>query len=222
MSESIEVTAPPLEAPRTLTYKQNRIEIVRNLVDGVFLDTVQRLTRQTLVHCVTTRPVYFRPDHVEKRHPLGRLLFTEAIMCAITQKISEMAGVPVLPTFSYPVIYFPGAELPRHTDRDACEITGTLTIINEPNTTWPIYIEDALGVQHHIDLNAGDLVIYDGVNFAHWRKPQPQDHFNVSVFYGWVVKGGRCAEWHERELTGHPVMPNLFDDVEVSSLFVEK
>ncbi|HWA00811.1 MAG TPA: hypothetical protein VG841_10920 [Caulobacterales bacterium] len=203
-----------------LTFKHNKIEVLRGVIDPVALDAVQRLVRLTLSGYADDPPGFFRSDpQVKLRYPLARMHLTEAIMYALTPKIREIVGAEVLPTYSFPVINFPGAELERHTDRPACEVTCTLTLINEPETIWPIFIEEAPGKVHRLDLNPGDVAAYDGIAYPHWREAQPEGHYNVSVFYHYVLVGGPFEDWHRKELRQHMKLSELYEPKRLSQLF---
>ncbi len=203
-----------------LTFKEHKIEVIRGLLEPGHLDSVQRIVRGMIAAYVRTPPDFFGPDaQVPLRYPLNRLHATEAIMHAITPRLREIVGADILPTYSFPTIYLPGAELVRHTDRPACEVTCTLTLINEPNTPWPICIEDGEGVAHSLELNPGDMAVYDGINFPHWRAPQSAGHFNVSVFYHYVVRGGPFEANHQNELRRYPALLDLYESPSLRSLF---
>jgi hypothetical protein len=202
-----------------LTFKDNKIEVVRAAVEPQMLGVAQRMVRQVLWKLARSPAPHFKSDgQVALRNYIGRLSVTEALMYALTPRISSIVGAELVPTYSYPVINFPGAELTRHTDRPACEVTATLTILNEPEEIWPIFVEEN-GIAHQIDLNAGDLAIYDGISHPHWREPQAEGHYNISVFYHYVVVGGPFEEWHKRELTAHPELMALYAPDPLRTLF---
>lgn len=201
------------------TFKDNRLEVVRDAVEPMLLGVMQRVVRQVLWRLAKYPAPHFKSDgQVALRNYIGRLSITEALMYVLTPRISSIVGAELLPTYSYPVINFPGAELTRHTDRPACEVTVTMTILNEPDQVWPIFVE-ADGVPHQIDLNAGDIAIYDGMAHPHWREPQAEGHYNISVFYHYVVVGGAFEEWHKRELRAHPEFMALYEPEALRTLF---
>ena len=70
-------------------------------------------------------------------------------------------GLEVVPTYSYARIYKKGDVLKKHKDRPSCEISTTLNLGGDP---WPIFLE---GKQ--VDLNVGDMLIYEGCKLEHWR-----------------------------------------------------
>ncbi len=202
-----------------LTFRANKLEVVRGAVEPVMLGVMQRMVRQVLWKFAKHPAPHFKSDgQVTLRNYIGRLSITEALMYALTPRISAIVGAELVPTYSYPVINFPGAELTRHTDRPACEVTVTLTILNEPEEIWPIFVEEN-GVAHQIDLNAGDIAIYDGMSHPHWREPQTKGHYNISVFFHYVAVGGPFEDWHKRELRAHPELMALYDPEPLHTLF---
>jgi len=49
------------------------------------------------------------------------------LLKALAEPLSNQLGVQLLPTYTYARIYRPGETLVRHIDREACEISGTMT-----------------------------------------------------------------------------------------------
>jgi len=49
-----------------------------------------------------------------------------ALMCEKTARMNELVGEKLLPTYAYARVYKNGAELTKHMDRPACEISVTL------------------------------------------------------------------------------------------------
>jgi len=83
-------------------------------------------------------------------------------------KVSEILGEKVLPTYTYARVYKEGAELARHRDRPACEIS--LSVSLSKDTDWPIYLQRPDGSETCIELQPGDAVIYLGCQADHWRE----------------------------------------------------
>jgi hypothetical protein len=68
----------------------------------------------------------------------------------------------LIQTFSYARVHTKGDELKPHRDRGACEIAVSMFLGGD---TWSFYID-----KNKINLNSGDMVIYNGVKLKHWRK----------------------------------------------------
>ena len=95
-------------------------------------------------------------------------------------------GMDLVPTYSYTRLYEKGNKLYRHKDRPSCEISTTLHLGGDE---WPIFL-DPTGADNilsgretttvvkpgapkgiRIDLKVGDMFIYSGCDFEHWREP---------------------------------------------------
>ena len=96
-------------------------------------------------------------------------------------------------TYSYSRKYDRGAYLKAHADRPSCEISGTLCLDykSDDNTPWSIWVDNSSDwinrpseiytetqeipiryrkTARRIDLEVGDLLLYQGPNVAHWRE----------------------------------------------------
>lgn len=103
----------------------------------------------------------------------------------LTDKVSEIVGKDLEPTYSYSRIYFEGSRLPPHIDRPACEYSVTLNISNE-GETWDIYMDG-----DPVTLEEGDAVIYKGCDVKHWRDECPSTTYQV--FFHYVDANGEFA-----------------------------
>lgn len=104
-------------------------------------------------------------------HPKYRQIHT-----GIRHEIEKRIGRKLFNTYYYDRFYFPGQELVKHTDRDACEISVTVhvsTALKGPAADWPICIESPDGQEHKINLKPGDGLIYKGCHQTHWREKMP-------------------------------------------------
>ena len=63
------------------------------------------------------------------------------IHCGIRMKLEEALGRKLYNTYYYDRYYFPGQELTKHADRDACEISVTVHISTNLEEEWPIWIK---------------------------------------------------------------------------------
>ena len=108
----------------------------------------------------------------------------ETLLVKMLPIMKEHTGLDLVPTYSYARLYKKGDELKRHKDRPSCEISCTLNLGGNP---WPIFI-DGTGADSVIDeqknihkpnapagtevnLEIGDMLVYSGCEFEHWRKP---------------------------------------------------
>ena len=64
----------------------------------------------------------------------------DTILGEAAQKLSEVAGYSLLPTYTYTRLYGKGDELVIHRDRPSCELSGTLALgIPDGEEINPIY-----------------------------------------------------------------------------------
>tara|TARA_R110000824_G_scaffold14799_4_gene62668 strand:+ start:605 stop:1252 length:648 start_codon:yes stop_codon:yes gene_type:complete len=131
--------------------------------------------------------------------------------------MEQKTGLKLVPTYSYARIYKRGDILPRHKDREACEISTTLFLGGIP---WPIFIEpnskkgketvhgyissNTKGLK--VILKPGDMLIYKGCELEHWREAFQGDYC-VQVFLHYNRKGKNDNEFDGRPFLG---LPNTF------------
>ncbi len=100
-------------------------------------------------------------------------------------KLEEILGKKLYNTYYYDRFYFPGQELTKHADRDACEISITVHVSSNINEEWPIWVKTpdvfdetkkkliSKGENRSVILNEGDGMLYKGCERPHWRDPMP-------------------------------------------------
>ena len=143
------------------------------------------------------------------------------IHSGIRLRLEEILGRKLYNTYYYDRYYFPGQELTRHADRDACEISVTLHISTNLEEEWPIWIKTpdvyknkdkrellTAGENRSVSLQAGDGMIYKGCERPHWRDRMPGilqsqlAQFNNSsisplyyhqIFFHYVLQDGERA-----------------------------
>tara|TARA_Y100001951_G_scaffold82570_1_gene71083 strand:- start:187 stop:708 length:522 start_codon:yes stop_codon:yes gene_type:complete len=81
----------------------------------------------------------------------------------------ENFGLDIMPTYSYLRVYKNGDELKKHTDRDACEYSISITLRrNTEDNVWPLFLET--DKVYSAILEEGDGLFYKGIENAHWRE----------------------------------------------------
>ena len=142
-------------------------------------------------------------------HPQYRQIHT-----GIRLKLEKLLGRKLYNTYYYDRFYYPGQELKRHTDRDACEISVTVhvsTNLTGDDANWPICIkkpdrvegkETIIGESSCLSLEPGDGVVYKGCERPHWRDPMPKgedeetEYYYHQIFFHYVLADGHrvhCA-----------------------------
>jgi PKHD-type hydroxylase len=121
----------------------------------------------------------------------------DTILERLAEPLSNTIGIELIPTYTYARIYRPGEILKKHIDRESCEISGTMTLGFDPNSSiWPIHFtldeQDEEGKNAIIEV--GDLLLYRGNELHHWR-PKYKGEWQVQIFFHYVDKNGPHAEW---------------------------
>ena len=149
-----------LEAQRLAYFEDNSIEVAED-VHGTFTDSQA-------------------PGDFSK---YGDPIF-DALLSLGTEKMCELTGKDLIPTYSYHRLYTTGTELKRHKDRPSCEISTTLCIgydnsnvdaTKYPDWDWPMFVGPKSGEKGTdgmpIHMKPGDMLIYRGDAVEHWREP---------------------------------------------------
>lgn len=129
----------------------------------------------------------------------------EALLVKLQPILEEATGLTLIPTYSYFRVYRNGHELTSHKDRDACEISTTVSFdySYDDDFEWPIFIEG-----NGVTLEPGDIAIYRGCDLDHWREklehPDP-DTWHVQGFFHYVDASGPYTDeaYDKRPGVGH-------------------
>ncbi len=132
--------------------------------------------------------------------------------------LEQAIGRRLYETYFYDRFYFPGQELERHTDRDACEISVTIHVGTNLKEDWPFWIKTPdvftdstknkfvrKGVNKSFIIEPGDGVVYKGCERPHWRDPMPgviesrlDDSLKLyyhQIFFHYVLQDGLRAHF---------------------------
>jgi hypothetical protein len=169
-------------------FDQNRYTIVRALLTA---DIAAHLFSEVRA---MAKEGALTPDHRVPNTPacygapvMDRLL---GDLCPV---IADATGLDLYPTYSYFRLYKNGDILPRHTDREACEVSVSVNLGYDSDEPWPLWLE--VGGNHvAVFLEPGDGVLYHGIELPHWRSA-----FNgrcaAQLFLHYVDKNGPYSHW---------------------------
>ena len=120
----------------------------------------------------------------------------DGLLEKLAKPIGDKLGVELLPTYTYARLYQPGDRLKKHTDRPSCEISGTMTLGYDPDSSlWPIFFgKDKEDPGTSYDIDVGDLVMYRGNELVHWR-PEYKGKWQAQVFFHYVDANGPHKDW---------------------------
>jgi len=106
-----------------------------------------------------------------------------------TRIVSAIVGEPVKPSYVYVACYQDGATLVKHTDREQCEFSITLSLDYTPEprtcTPWPLKLQTGSATTT-VYQALGDGLLYRGREFPHWREPLCQGNTSSSIFFHYV------------------------------------
>lgn len=125
----------------------------------------------------------------------------------LTPIVAEVAGCELLPTYAYFRIYQQGDVCLVHSDREACEHSVSLTLESAEQKPWALSIEtrrlqerepvtpDFNGQEFtSLPMQAGDAVIYRGVDHRHGRVEPNPNRWSAHLFMHWVDANGPYAD----------------------------
>jgi hypothetical protein len=122
------------------------------------------------------------------RDPIGNFFHTQ-----MNGLISEIAGTPLKPSFSFFASYRTGAELPPHRDRDQCEYAMSILVDFSPEpddqSPWPIFVQPpGAPSATPVPLGIGDAVLYYGREVRHHREILTQAEYCSCWFCFYVAQ----------------------------------
>jgi len=120
-------------------------------------------------------------------------LVMEHLLDRFRPQVEEATGLSLYPTYSYLRVYSSGDALAPHVDREACEVSLSLNIGQEPSVPWPLWIRGASGARA-VRLEPGDAVLYRGIECEHWRERYDGVRL-AQVFLHYVDQAGPYAAW---------------------------
>ena len=112
---------------------------------------------------------------------------TDSLLLSKKDKIEKACGLKLLPTYSFYRVYNHYSELLKHTDRDSCEITVSITIKNDKD--WPLFIGG-----DEVIIQPGDGALYFGAKVEHWRNEYEGDYAH-QVFLHYVKEDGKYKDY---------------------------
>ena len=122
-------------------------------------------------------------------HAPAALAYRDVRMALILLKTfqpmhEEWCGFRLVPTACYGMrMYMPGAFLYDHVDREETHIiSSTLCIAHDLDESWPLSIEDGEGQPAEINLNPGELVLYESARLMHGRPYELEGRYYVAQF----------------------------------------
>lgn len=125
----------------------------------------------------------------------------------LTPRVAQVAGCELMPSYAYFRIYQKGDLCRVHSDREACEHSLSLTVELGDKIPWALSVENRRLEQpspkidpdfggepfSSLAMDAGDGVMYRGVNHRHGRLEPNPNSWSAHLFLHWVDANGPYA-----------------------------
>jgi len=124
-----------------------------------------------------------KPDVIPVLYYENREL-NDAVAQALLPAHEEWCGMRLEKSACYGFrAYQRGAYLHRHVDRTETHIiSSTICVDHRLDSRWPLYIEDIDGKPHHVDLEPGEFLFYEGARLIHGRPYPLNGDYYVGMF----------------------------------------
>ena len=179
---------------RNEEFDKNGYLVIKNLWDSKELYHPVPEERGQINYFGSVDRFNHQPEEAQVNGSLARYSHPQykKIHTGIRLKLEEVIGRKLYNTYYYDRFYFPGQELKKHADRDACEISVTVHISTNLKEEWPIWIKTpdtyadkkkeivlVPGENRSVVIAAGDGMVYKGCERPHWREPMPGNNKKI-------------------------------------------
>jgi hypothetical protein len=162
--------------------------VIRGVVGSVLLTTLSRYALARYKNRMLANDVKVPGIPSAYADPL-----MEELLWRLIPLVESITGRKVFPTYSFFRIYRSADSLFRHKDRNACELSMSVNLKTKANLAWPLWIETGDSHEVPITLEAGDVIIYKGIELTHWREPFA-GLYNIQTFLHYVSQDGPYAD----------------------------
>jgi hypothetical protein len=196
------------------TFNEIGYQVVENAISqesAKLLATEFQLLRD--VDCykknLETDKIHYRNDEqVEKAWHYYSPICFESLMLVMLPKVEEVTGKKLYPAYSYARIYYNGATMRSHTDRESCQYSTTITIEVDETGPWDIWMKNLNGESSALSLPVGSMAVYRGDKLDHWRTEYTGKK-QIQAFLHYVEIGGEYDRYKfdRRPMLALPPMP---------------
>jgi hypothetical protein len=108
----------------------------------------------------------------------------DMLMLMSLPMVEQIVGKKLLPTYTYARIYFNGACLLPHVDREECEHSVSLSLGGDYEALWPLWFKGEDAPPEYAAMAEGSAVVYKGNKVHHWRDEfEGTTQFQVFMHY---------------------------------------
>ena len=165
-----------------MSFQKNGFQIIRNFLDLEFVAFIN----QYFFTRINAGQAVLGDEQAPNSYSFYGDPLMDTILGESAEKLSEIVGYNLFPTYSYTRLYNKGDELKIHKDRSSCELSATLALgIPAGDDINPIYfsISENKSNASEIKLNPGDICFYHGCDLYHWRPPFTQKWYLQSFLH---------------------------------------
>jgi hypothetical protein len=188
-------------------FQQEKYIVVQNIIGQELVNNLKEYFKMHYEGCmyVNNNNLKFYADSLITENAFCWYAPVDFLLVSLQEKVENLTGLYLVPTYSFGRIYFKNAVMRRHQDRASCEISMTLNV-SVDNTPWPIWVTDIHGNDKEIILNPGDAMIYRGKEIPHWRNPYTDGNEQIQFFLHWIDANGKylSSAFDKRPVLGLP------------------
>ena len=193
-----------------MSFKEKNYLLLKNVISKdlvEFLSSLFKLNEEVTYRNKKSskQELKFNDQQVYSSFAVYGAFWSETLLLKLKPLVEEVVEKSLYPTYSYARIYYRGASLPCHRDRDACEYSVTLTL-KVDGEDWPLFLRDVQQT-YKVIIEPGDILIYKGIELSHWRDPMPWNTNEVyQVFLHYVDADGPSSglKYDGRTFIGMP------------------
>ncbi len=168
-------------------FRKNRYISIAGLVHPFQMDALRKYYRRL----VRRGGMYMGDGQTLSRYVAHNEPVSRFFQHQLTPAISELAGEPLKPSYTYVVSYQGGSALEKHVDREQCEYTISLLVDYPPeskhDSCWPLCIETPAGVVT-VTQTIGDALLFRGRELPHFRPKLHDGYTSTSMLLHYVTQ----------------------------------
>mgnify|MGYP001138582004 CR=1 FL=1 len=211
-----------------MSFNKNSYQILNNLISKDVCEVSARefeMARDIATATANNGHKFpYQDEMVENSFSWYSPLVFEALSdTLIKQRVEEIVGEPVYPTYSYARIYYTDAEMKYHIDRSSSEFSVSLCVKVDPDYPWHLGMETLDGEKFYAEQQPGDAILYKGNELFHWRDPYKGTE-QINAFFFYVRANGPKAilKYDTRPGLGMPPQSRRWDSNKQWELFPGK
>lgn len=179
-----------------MSFKLKGYEVVRNAISHDccrMLETEFKMLRDVMKMC--GKDHYFDNDTgVQKSFTYYGAFAFDSLSLYLQNTISSIIGEPVHPAFSTSRIMRRGSVLPKHHDRPEGAEIGVTMLISRNGPIWDFNLIDSDQREVAVDLDVGDMCVFEGSEILHWRNPYEGEEV-VQTTMSFVRANGKYSDY---------------------------